>query len=642
MTMIFRQRQDRMIPPAISKLEAYARATALWRRAKPLIETSIETSLRQARRHLVAWLNPPVSPHERDPRSGAEAIEIIGNGLRRPLLAVLTFSLVINLLMLTVPLYMMQVYDRVLSTFSIETLVMLTAIALGLLLLLTLLETMRGQLLTRAVLKTEQTLGGPLLKATMEDHRAGRPDAGQALRDLAMLRGFATGPAFCMLFDAPLVPLYILLIFLIHSTLGITALWGAAVILLLAVVNQTMTAKALARAGQAMNRLVSGAELQARNADVVTAMGLAPSLVARFRHRHDAALKAQWTANDEGGYFQVSTRFLRLLLQVGALGLGALLVVKGQITAGTMIAVSIILSRALAPIEAAVSSWRGLIAAKEGVQRIKSALDRLDAEVEAMALPAPRGRLTVENAVLIAGSEPQAVLKGISFALEPGASLGIIGPAASGKTTLGRLVLGVIPATRGKVRLDGADIAQWPRAALGPYIGYLPQEVELFAGSVAENIARMGRPDPAAVVRAAEWAGVQDMILDLPRGFDTPIMEAGLMLTPGQRQRIALARAFYGDPKLVVLDEPNANLDSEGEEALGRALGRAKAERASVIVITHRPGVLQHVDRILLMQAGAALALGPRDEILARMARRATSAGGAPVFNVLVRKPGGA
>lgn len=602
-----------------------------WRQAKPRIDAALA--------HARDWLRPAPPMDCPSPQNGADAAAFVREHLRRPILAVAIFSLVINLLMLTVPIYMMQVFDRVLTSFSLETLLMLTGIALGLLLLLTMLENVRGQVLTRAVLKTEQGLGGVLLKAMMEDQRAGRPDAGQALRDLHGLRGFATGPATGALFDAPLVPLYIILIFLIHPTLGITAIWGAAAILLLAVLNQTMTAKPLAQAGQAMNRLLSGAEQQTRNADVVTAMGLMPALTARFSRRHDAALKGQWTANDGGGHFQMGTRFLRLALQVAALGLGAYLVLQNEITGGMMLAVSIILGRALAPIEAAVSSWRSLVAAKEGYHRIRGALGRVAEEEQAMALPAPKGQLSVENAVLIAGAERRALLKGISFALEAGSSLGIIGPAASGKSTLGRLVLGVFPATSGKVRLDGADISQWPRAALGPHIGYLPQEVELFPGTVAENIARMGTPDAAAVMAAAEWAGVREMALKLPRGFDTPIMAGGLMLTPGQRQRIALARAFYGAPKLVVLDEPNANLDGDGEEALGRALARAKAQGVTLIVIAHRLGVLRHVDRILLLQSGAAVALGPRDEVLARLSQRAQMGSVAPFLNV-VPKPG--
>jgi PrtD family type I secretion system ABC transporter len=473
----------------------------------------------------------------------------------------------------------------------------------------------------------------------MEDQRAGRADAGQALRDLYMLRGFATGPALAALFDAPLVPLYVLLIFMIHSALGMTALWGAAALVLLAVANQKMTAKRLSQASHAMNRLVSGAELQTRNADVVTAMGLMPSLIERFKLRHDAALRSQWIANDNGGLFQSGTRLLRLALQVGALALGALLVLDGKMTGGTMFAVSIILSRALAPIDAAVGSWRGLVSAREGLQRIVAALGRLSEEDEGMALPAPKGKLSIENAVLIVGQERQALLKGISFQLEPGSSLGVIGPAASGKSTLGRLALGVFPATSGKVRLDGADISQWPRAALGPYIGYLPQEVELFPGTVAENIARMGTPESDAVIKAAEWAGVKDMILKLPKGFDTPIMAGGLMLTPGQRQRIALARAFYGSPRLMVLDEPNANLDGEGEEALNRALLMAKAHGITTLVIAHRLGVLNHVDRILLIQGGAAVALGPRDDVLAKLTR---AQGGSvmPLLNVVPKKPG--
>jgi ATP-binding cassette, subfamily C, type I secretion system permease/ATPase len=569
---------------------------------------------------------------------GGRALAAAREALRRPVLAVALFSLVINVLALTVPIYMTQVYDRVLTSFSIETLVLLTLLALGLLALLVALDNIRAQVLTRAALEAEQTLGPALYAAAAQDHLAGRVDASLPLRDLVSLRGFATSPVLTACFDAPVTPLYVLVTFLIHPLLGSVALLGALVMLGATIANQAATANRVDRAGKASNVLLHNADQQTRNADVISAMGLLPALRRRWRLAQDGALAEQLAANDTGGLYQMALRFVRLSLQVATLAVGAWLVIAGDITAGAMFASSIILSRGLQPLEIAVGSWRAMLAARASYARIRDALARAVVRGDVLRLPDPKGRVSVENVYFLAGPERRPILKGVSLELAPGESLGIIGPAASGKSTLARLILGVLTPSSGKVRIDSADVAQRSRADFGPHVGYLPQEVELFPGTVADNIARMETPDAQQVVVAAQWAGVHEMVLRFPQGYDTPIMAGGLMLSPGQRQRIALARALYRGPKLLVLDEPNSNLDGEGELALGVALKQAKERGITLIVIAHRAGILREADKVLVLRDGTAQDYGARDEVLARVAQAAQ----VPKVSVIRGNPGAA
>ena len=569
---------------------------------------------------------------------GARALAVARQRLRPPLIAVAMFSLVINTLALTVPIYMTQVYERVLTSYSIETLVLLTLLALGLLALLVALDNIRAQVLTRAALEAEQTLGPALYAAAAQDHLAGRVDASLPLRDLVSLRGFATSPGLTACFDAPVTPLYVLVTFLIHPLLGMVASFGAFLMLVAAIANQMATANRVERASKASNALLHGADHQTRNAEVISAMGLLPALRRRWRVAQDGALEEQLAANDKGGVYQMVLRYVRLALQVVTLAIGAWLVIAGDITAGAMFASSIILSRGLQPLEIVVGSWRGMLAARASYGRIRDALARAVVRADVLRLPNPEGRVSVENVYFVAGPERRPVLKGVSLELAPGESLGIVGPAASGKSTLARLILGVLAPSSGKVRIDGADVAQRSRADFGPHVGYLPQEVELFPGTVADNIARMETPDAEQVVAAAQSAGAHDMILRFPHGYDTPIMAGGLMLSPGQRQRIALARALYRAPKLLVLDEPNSNLDADGELALGAALKRAKERGATVIVIAHRAGVLREADKMLLLRDGGVQSYGVRDEVLARVAQAAQ----VPKVSVLRGNPGAA
>ncbi len=563
-----------------------AHGQALWglrgrlARAAALGIRHVQALWERALAFIPSWTDAAADWASEDP---SQAIARVRLGLRRPFFAVLIFSLVMNFLALTIPVYMSQIYDRVLTSYSWATLVMLSVLALGLLRLFVILDGLRIKVISRATLKAEQMLAPALLAAGVRDQLAGRPDAGQSMRDLSALRTFATSPVLVGLFDAPLVPLYVIITFLVHPVLGLLTLAGAVGMIALALTNQVATVKRLERASKGTSALNFAADQQIRNADVIEAMGLLPALTDRWRRGHDRTLAEQLSANDRGGGYQTETKFLRLAMQILVLGSGAALVLGSHMTPGMMFAASIILSRGLQPIEIAVGSWRALNSARDNYSRILAAIGRLPAAGDAMSLPVPQGAIEVENVSYAAGIDNRQILRDVSFEIEPGDALAIIGPAAAGKSTLARVMLGVWAPTQGTVRLDGADILQIPRAALGAHIGYLPQEVELFPGTVAENIARMGPPDAEAIVAAAQWAGLHELLLRLPHGYDTRIMAGGLILSPGQRQRVALARALYGSPKILVLDEPNANLDGEGEEALGRALTKARERGITTI-----------------------------------------------------------
>ncbi|NWH08102.1 MAG: type I secretion system permease/ATPase [Alphaproteobacteria bacterium] len=582
---------------------------------------------------------PASGANEPLPYANAPIPEWVKDSLRHAVLGVGLFSLITGLLTLTVPLYMTEVFDRVLSSYSIETLVMLTLIALGLVLLLALLDGVRLDILQRGAMRLEQSLAGPLLKAAVADHLQGHPDASQPLRDLVGLRSVIASPLAMAAFDAPLIVLFVALLFVFHPLLGATALLGALLMLGLSILNQRAAGHLNERGTERMNALLREAEHIARNADAVHAMGLAPALEGHWREGQDRVLAGLMQGNGRGGIFLTATRFTRLALQIALLGLGALLVINAEITAGVMFAASIISARAMQPIETLVGSWRMFLAGRQSWNRINAALARLGRDPAPMPLPTPSGAIDVEQLIVTAGRERRQILKGITFSLKAGESLGITGPAASGKSTLARAVLGVLPLTSVKVRLDGADVAQWPRERLGPHIGYLPQGVELFPGKVADNIARMGLADPEAVIAAAKWAGVHELIMRLPKGYDTHIMSGGLMLTPGQRQRIALARALYGAPKILVLDEPNANLDADGETALIEAMTQAQSRGITLIVIAHRFGILRQIDKLMILREGQIAAFDARDAVLARLTPRPQQEGGATIVPLSANHP---
>jgi PrtD family type I secretion system ABC transporter len=537
------------------------------------------------------------------------------------------FSVAINVLLLAPPLYMLQVFDRVLTSRSEETLLMLTVATLGAILIMAFLDVLRGRLLAVAGVALERTLGPQVLDAILERaaRRTDLPLAG-ASRDVAALRAFLGGAGVIALFDAPWLPLFLIIIFLFHPLLGVAACVGAALMLLLAIANERMTRRLLEQA-QAKSRnaarFVDGA---VRNAEVVRALGMNDAVLRRWNEINDAALHQQLSASGIGGRFAGFTRFTRQCIQTAMLALGAFLVVDQHVTAGIMMAATIILGRALGPVEALVAGWRSLVEVRSAWRRVREVLDKAAPQAPATELPAPRGRLAAERVNFAVAGAERPILRGISFALAPGESLGIIGPSAAGKSTLARLIVGVWKPTSGIVRLDGADVAAWPRERLGPLVGYLPQDVELFGGTVAENIARLGEPDAAAVIQAAQQAHVHELILRLPKGYDSDIGEHGERLSPGQCQRIALARALYGQPRIVVLDEPNANLDHDGEEALMRTLRLLNGQGITTVIIAHRPSLLAGVDKMLVLRDGAVDMYGSRTEIMGKVTRAAVAA----------------
>ncbi|MGE0744768.1 MAG: type I secretion system permease/ATPase [Rhodospirillales bacterium] len=534
------------------------------------------------------------------------------------------FSLFVNVLMLVSPLYMLQVYDRVLATRSESTLVYLTIVALLLLGLMGVLDLIRSRVLVRTSVGFDNRLRdrifGAMFHVAVHNPEARMP---QALRDLITMRQFLTGSGLFAFFDAPWVPIYIAVIVLFHPLLGAVAIIGAIVLFVLAVLNEYLTRGPLKEANVEAIKATNFVESSLRNGEALAAMGMLPAMRERWARRQDTMMSKQAIASDRAGLVTALTKFFRIALQTAVLGVGAWLAIEDQITAGAMVAASIIMGRALAPVEMAVGQWQSFIAARGAYDRLRSLLDVMPPTVEKMSLPKPTGVVSVDRVVAVPPGAQAPVLKGVSLALEPGESLGVIGPSAAGKSTLARVLIGVWPVMAGTVRLDGAEIAKWSRDELGPYIGYLPQDVELFEGTIAENIARFGEVDPDAVVAAARRAGVHEIVLQQPDGYDTHIGESGRMLSGGQRQRIALARALYGSPALVVLDEPNSNLDADGESALVNALGELKRMKTTVVIIAHRPSVLSSIDKILVLNAGVAASYGPRDQVMAQYTRPA-------------------
>jgi PrtD family type I secretion system ABC transporter len=538
------------------------------------------------------------------------------------------FSCCINLLMLVVPLYMLQVYDRVLMSRSEDTLLMLTILVLGLLLANATLELVRARVMVRISSSLDDRLNGILFSAMHRARLRGGGDQGaQPLRDLDALRTFLTGSGLIAFFDAPWMPVFIAVVFMFHPLLGIIALCGAAVLFVMAVLNEVATRSTLRDATRESLQAQGYAAAALRNGEVIEAMGMLPALRRRWLALHERGIAFQAVASDRAGALTAVVKFLRPLLQVAMLGVGAVLAIEGEITPGVMVAGSIIMGRALAPVEAAIGGWRGFVAARGAYGRLKETLAGQDDRSTRMSLPRPAGQLTVEGLHTAPPGVRKPIIHNVSFALQAGEVLGIIGPSAAGKSTLARAVIGVWPALSGHVRLDGADVSDWDHEELGPHIGYLPQDVELFDGTIAENIARLQEPDSAKVMAAARQAGLHEIILHLPDGYDTRIGDGGSALSGGQRQRVALARALYGEPALVVLDEPNANLDNDGEEALRRALANLKAGGTTVVIVAHRPSILSVADKLLVLRSGRVEAFGPRAEIIAKMTRAVSADG---------------
>ncbi|WP_409280088.1 type I secretion system permease/ATPase [Pseudomonas sp. KCJK8751] len=574
------------------------------------------------------------------PRTRSELADVLFR-LRRSFFALAAFSGVINVMMLTPAIYMLQVYDRALVSRNVTTLTMLTLLVIGLFMLMSALEMIRTRVLIRVGNFLDMDLNRRIFSAAFERNLSlagGNP--AQALQDLAQVRQFLTGNGLFAFFDAPWTPIYLLVCYLIHPLLGLVTLIGSLILVGLAYLTEKATQKPLAEANQAAMSSASYANNNLRNAEVIEAMGMLPAIGKRWFQGHLRILQMQTLASDRAAIISSTGRFVRITLQSVILGAGALLAIEGKITPGMMIACSILTGRALAPVEQVIAAWKQLLGCRSAWGRLNDLLHDYPQRPPSMSLQRPMGMLAVENVVAGAPGTSNSIVRGVSFSLVPGESLGIIGPSASGKSTLARLLVGVWPTQAGKVRLDGADIFTWNKAELGPWLGYLPQDVELFEGTIAENIARFAEVDSEAVIRAARSSGVHDMILRFPQGYDTRLAADGSPLSGGQKQRIALARALYGEPNLVVLDEPNANLDDVGEKALVDALAELKARGATVILISHRPNVLCAVDKVLMLRDGAVHMLGSRDEVFAALRKASVipTATAAPLASVKVRE----
>ncbi len=535
------------------------------------------------------------------------------------------FSLFVNFLMLVPSFYMLQVYDRVIATSSHSTLVMLTLILVLLLVTMGILEWVRSRIMVRISTRLDLILGQRLYDASFKQALAtgGMQASAQPLNDMTALRQFITGNGLFAFFDAPWLPIYLAVMFLFHPWFGWFAVGCALILVALAYLNERLTNATLLEANKQNLAATAFTQKNLRNAEVVESMGMLDMLFQRWKAINHKVLSLQGLASDRGGSIAAFSKTFRLLVQSLILGLGAYLAIEQEITPGLMIAGSILLGRALAPIDQMIGAWKGFSGARGQYARIDELLKKVAAEPERMSLPDPLGEVTAENLVVVPPGSQKPVLAGLNFHVAPGGTVGIIGPSASGKSSLARAILGIWPAAQGKVRLDGADVYSWKRDELGRHIGYLPQDIELFEGSISENIARFGEVDPVAVVDAARLAGVHELILKLPEGYDTIIGATGGGLSGGQRQRIGLARAVYKLPRLIVLDEPNSNLDDVGERALSEALVKLKDAGCTLFVITHRTSVLNVLDKLMVLREGALMMFGPRDQVLAELTKAA-------------------
>jgi PrtD family type I secretion system ABC transporter len=558
----------------------------------------------------------------------------------RPLfIAAFGFSAAMSVLALTTSFYMLQVYDRVLSSRSEDTLLLLTIIAVIAIAVFSSLDSLRLRLLQRIGLRVGENLSAPVLRAMV----AGTSQSGgvairSGLRDVETVRNFVGSPALGAIMDAPFVVLYLIVLTLLHWVFLAIILVGGAILVGIAVLNQRTTNTETVRAIGLSARTHEFVEDGLRNADVLEGMGMSSTFVSKWRKRWIGAQRIGSAASDRDARLGSISKGVRLLIQILMLGVGALLILDFKATGGIMIGASIISARALAPIETIVGSWKSVIALRLAWARIIDLMEKAPRRDEGMKLPAPRGQLQVVGVSFASRAAGRTVLTNVSFELTPGEALGVIGASASGKSTLLRLLIGAWPCTGGVVRLDGANTYAWPRDELSHYIGYLPQDVELFEGTIRENIARMNDGDPDAVVAAAQRARAHEMILALPKGYDTEVGGAGHKLSGGQSQRIGFARALYGDPRLVVLDEPNSNLDGPGEESLLMALSALKAQGVTLVIVAHRPSVLEGVDKMLVLRPnGTVEAFGPRSEVMQQYAKRPASR--PPGQNVVTLSP---
>jgi PrtD family type I secretion system ABC transporter len=532
----------------------------------------------------------------------------------------------INVLMLTGALFMLQVYDRVLPSRSVPTLVALTALVAAAYVFQALFDFIRGRILVRIGRLVDEELGGYAYKAISKIPLSARAAANSLapVRDLDQVRGFLSSSGPSALFDLPWVPIYLAVCFLLHFWIGVTALVGAVLLTGLTLLTEACARQPTAAASKISEQRLTWAEGVRRNAEVVRAMAMSESLERRWQSINSKYMNQQQKAADISGGLGALARALRFFLQSAVLAVGAFLVIYQEATAGAIIAGSILTSRALAPIELAIANWKNFLTTRQSWRRLEGILPYLQDDLSPLALSRPRQRISIEQVSAAPPTSPKPILQEVTFELKRGQGLGIIGPSASGKSTLVRTIVGIWPAVRGKVRIDDAALEQW--AELGNHVGYLPQDIELFAGSIAENIARF-HPEPKseAIVAAAQAAGVHELVLRLPNGYETLIGEGGAALSAGQRQRIALARALYGDPFLVVLDEPSSNLDADGDLALARAVSGVKERQGIVIIVSHRPASLINIDLVLALGNGRVLSFGPKDEVFSKVLDRSSA-----------------
>ncbi|MFZ7319620.1 type I secretion system permease/ATPase [Comamonas jiangduensis] len=532
------------------------------------------------------------------------------------------FSAIVNLLMLVPSLYMLQVYDRVLASGNQTTLLMLTVMVIGTYLLMNGLELVRSFLLIRVGARLDLKLNQRVYTAAFEQNlKQAGANAGQSLNDLATIRQFVTGNGLFAFFDAPWFPIYLAVIFLFDWVLGVFAVIGTLVLVALAWANELVSRKPLAQANAMSVAAGNLATNNLRNAEVIEAMGMLPNLMRRWFKLHGSFLQLQGQASERAGAISALSKFMRISLQSLILGLGALLALENRITPGMMIVGSILMGRALSPVDQLINVWKGWSATRSAYQRLVDLLAANPPRQGGMPLPRPKGIIAFEGVTAVPPGATLPALQNLSFTLPAGEVLGVIGPSGSGKSTMARLLVGVWGASVGKVRLDGADVYQWNKAELGPSVGYLPQDIELFAGSVSENIARFGTVDAGKVIEAAMLAGVHEMIQRFPRGYDTVLGDGGAGLSGGQRQRIGLARALYDSPSLIVLDEPNSNLDDVGEQALLTALQRLRERGSTVVVISHRTSILAVTSCLLLLRQGSMHAFGPTSQVLTELSK---------------------
>ena len=557
---------------------------------------------------------------------------LLRQGLRASksvLLTVAVFSFFVNMSVLAIPFYMLQVFDRVLSSRSESTLFFLTLIVIFLILIFSVLDIARSWVMVRVANKVEQFLNPRVFNAVFERSVfiSGGGHA-QALRDLEMLRNFLSGKGLLAFFDAPWVPVFLVILFFFHPLIGTIALIGGAILLALAFTNEMMSRKAYDEISNGSAETSNFAEASLRNSEAIKAMGMLGSIRSSWQKKRNNLQIAQTKSNEQSAIIMAIAKFVRVSLQILVMGVGAYFVIHQVFTPGIMIAGSILMGRALAPLEQSVGQLRSLGMARAAYGRIQTLLENIPQQKEGMQLPVPTGEVTIQKLVVAPPGLAEPILKGVTAKLLPGESLGILGPSGAGKSTLARILVGVWPPRSGTVRLDNVDVYTWDSEQLGPHIGYLPQDVELFGGTVAENISRFSEAEAETIIAAARFAGMHEMILRLPEGYDTLIGEGGGNLSGGQRQGIGLARALFGQPKLVVLDEPNSNLDAEGEQALIRMMRKLKSGGTTLVVIAHRPNILGQVDKVMFLRNGRVEAFGPRQEVMQRLRGAAMAAGG--------------